>query len=188
MKVTRDQMAENRRRILDEAARLFRERGFDGVTVSEIMTAAGLTHGAFYGHFSSKEDLIAQAFAHVLVDGTGAVDSDSINLADYAKLYLSEKHRDKPGSGCLFSALGTEAVRTSAPVRPAMTASIRRQIEMFSRTAPGQTPAARRRAAIAGWSAMVGALILARIADDPALSEELLSETRAFLGDVPADS
>ena len=182
MKVSRDQVAENRRRILETAARLFRERGFDGVTVSEIMTAAGLTHGAFYGHFTSKEDLIAHSFAHVLAGSPSEDTRDQVNLADYAKAYLSEKHRDQPGNGCLFASLGTEAVRTSAPVRPAMTEAIRRQIETFSRTAPGETPAARRRAAIGSWSAMVGALVLARIADDPVLSSELLDETRAWLG------
>ena len=66
MKVSREQMAENRRRILDVASRLFREKGFDAVSVSEVMKAAGLTHGGFYGHFSSKDDLVAETVGHVL--------------------------------------------------------------------------------------------------------------------------
>jgi TetR/AcrR family transcriptional repressor of nem operon len=179
MKVSRDQVAEHRQRILEAAARLFRERGFEGVTVAEIMKAAGLTHGAFYGHFGSKEDLIAQAFAFVLGE---TASREARSLTDYAATYLTAGHRDSPGKACLFATLGTEAVRASPEVRRAMTIAIRRQIESLSRTAPGKTSAARRRAAIGSWSAMVGALILARLADDPALSDELLEETRAWLG------
>jgi len=182
MKVSRDQVAENRERILDAAARLFRERGFEGVTVAQIMSAAGLTHGAFYGHFASKEDLIAQAFAHVLFPEGDAGPEHS--LVDFAASYLSPAHRDEPGTGCLFSALGTEAARGAAPIRHTLTRSIERQIAEFSRTAPGATAAARRRAAIVSWSAMVGALMLSRIADDPALSDDLIGETRAWLAAV----
>ncbi|TKB51841.1 MAG: helix-turn-helix transcriptional regulator, partial [Mesorhizobium sp.] len=71
MKVSREQMAENRRRILEVASRLFRDKGFDAVSVAEVMKAAGLTHGGFYGHFNSKDDLIAQTLAHVLAADTG---------------------------------------------------------------------------------------------------------------------
>ncbi|WP_370880059.1 TetR/AcrR family transcriptional regulator [Labrys monachus] len=180
MKVSRDQVAENRQRILDAAAQLFRERGFEGVTVAQIMKAAGLTHGAFYGHFASKDELIAQAFAHVLCPGGEG--APAVGIADYAEGYLSAGHRDRPGAGCLFAALGTEAVRGAAPARHTLTQAIERRIEDFSRTAPGETPEARRRAAIASWSAMVGAVVLSRIADDPALSDELLAETKAWLG------
>ncbi len=180
MKVSKEQVADNRQRILDAAARLFRERGFEGVTVAQIMGAAGLTHGAFYGHFSSKEDLIAQSFAHVLFPGAELPDGA---MADYASAYLSAAHRDGPGNGCLFSALGTEAARTSGEVRSIMTQALKRRFEDFSRSAPGTTLAERRREAIAGWSAMVGALMLSRIVDDPALSEEILTETRSSLGD-----
>ena len=73
MKVSKEQVSENRRLVLEAAARLFRERGFDGVTVADVMRAADLTHGAFYGHFSSKEDLIAQAFAHVLAGSAATI-------------------------------------------------------------------------------------------------------------------
>lgn len=180
MKVSKEQVADNRQRILEAAARLFRERGFEGVTVAQIMAAASLTHGAFYGHFSSKEDLITQSFAHVLFPEVEQPDAGK-SMADYAAGYLSAQHRDEPGNGCLFSTLGTEAVRTSGGVRGTMTQALKRQIETFSQSAPGDTTQERRRAAIAGWSAMVGALMLARIADDPALSDEILTETKASL-------
>jgi TetR/AcrR family transcriptional regulator, transcriptional repressor for nem operon len=181
MKVSKERVAENRERVLDAAARLFREHGFEGVTVAQIMTAAGLTHGAFYGHFNSKDDLVAQSFAHVLFPESGGVRRGT-SMASFAESYLSTQHRDVPGNGCLFSTLGTEAARTSGPTRGTMTRALQQQFDEFSRTAPGKTSPERRRAAIVGWSAMVGALMLARISDDPALSDEILRETRAALG------
>ena len=182
MKVTREQMAENRGRILDEAARLFRERGFDGVSVAEVMAAAGLTHGGFYGHFESKDALIAAALAYAL-DPTRAAGRGK-SMADYGATYLSAGHRDDHAGGCPFSALGSEAVRATPETRQVMTEAIERQIARFSATAPGTAPKARRRAAIAGWASMVGGLILARLADDPALSDEILKATKAALADA----
>ena len=181
MKVSKEQVADNRQRILDAAAKLFRERGFEGVTVAQIMAAAGLTHGAFYGHFGSKEDLIAQSFGHVLFPEAGAP-GDGSSIAEFAGAYLSAAHRDRPGNGCLFSTLGTEVARTTGVARHTMTQAMERRIETFSETAPGTTPEERRRAAIAGWAAMVGAMVLARIADDPALSDEIMRQTKTALG------
>ena len=183
MRVSRDQVAENRQRILEAAARLFRERGFEHVSVAEIMIAAGLTHGAFYGHFASKEDLIAQAFSAALAQGAAWDEKD---LAGYAGGYLSAGHRDSPGVGCPFAALATEGARGPAPLRSTMTQALRRRIASFAQTAPGETAEERRRAAVASWSAMVGAVILARVADDPALSDEILKETRAWLTEAEA--
>jgi TetR/AcrR family transcriptional repressor of nem operon len=188
VKISREQVVENRRRILDAAARMFRERGFEAVTVAEVMKAAGLTHGAFYGHFDSKDELIAQAFEHVSVTARAAAGealaagSKPQTLKDFAAFYLRQDHRDDAGSGCLFSALGTEAARCSPEARHVLTESIQHQIDDLSRTAPGKTAAARRRAAIGSWSAMIGAVLVARIADDPALSDEFMAETRAWLG------
>ncbi|MEW9305949.1 TetR/AcrR family transcriptional regulator [Labrys neptuniae] len=176
MKVSREQVAEHRHRILEAAARLYREKGLEGVGVAQIMAAAGLTHGGFYGHFKSKEDLIAQALAHVLSQSEGAKPPGR-TMADYAAAYLTPAHRDARAEGCPFAALGSEAVRGSPDIRAVMTRSLRDQIEDFSATAAGETPQERRSAAIAGWAAMVGAVILARIADDPALSNEILSAT-----------
>ncbi|HEY4162297.1 MAG TPA: helix-turn-helix domain-containing protein [Dongiaceae bacterium] len=180
MKVSREEVAENRERILEAAGRLFRKRGFEDVTVAEIMQAARLTHGAFYGYFKSKEELIAESLAAALTPEPGA---KPIPLSEYADRYLREGHRDDPESGCLFAALGSEAVRANGDVRHIMTEALQRLIANFSRTAPGKTEAARRRAAIGSWSAMVGAVILARLADDEALSDDILAETRAWIGE-----
>jgi TetR/AcrR family transcriptional repressor of nem operon len=177
MKISKEQVADNRKRILDAAARLFRERGFEGVTVAQSMNAAGLTHGAFYGHFASKDDLIAQAFAHVLATGEHPTD-----MKAFAALYLSAAHRDDPGGACLFSSLGTEAVRTSREARHALTESVRSQIRKFGESAPGKTAEERRQAAVGSWAAMIGTVLLARIVDDPALSDQLMADTLAWLG------
>ncbi len=120
MRVTREQVQENRRRILEAAGRLFRERGFSAVTVAEVMEAAGLTHGGFYGHFASKEDLAAQALAQALAPAPREPGT-APDLAGFVAAYLSAAHRDRPGSGCALAALGSEAARQPAPVRRAFT-------------------------------------------------------------------
>jgi TetR/AcrR family transcriptional repressor of nem operon len=177
MRVTREQVTENRRTILDAAGRLFRERGYDAVTVAEVMRAAGLTHGGFYGYFRSKEELIAEALAAALAGGA----APSGDLGVYAARYLSRSHRDDRAHGCPTAALAAETARMEGGVRAEMTAGLRRQIERLGRVAPGETDAEKRRAAIGSWAAMVGAMILSRVSDDPALSEEMLDETRAWL-------
>jgi TetR/AcrR family transcriptional repressor of nem operon len=176
MKVSREQVLENKRTILEAAGRLFRERGFDSVTVADVMKSAGLTHGGFYGYFKSKDDLIAQALAEVL----GRAVAPPPDLADYAKRYLSPDHRSNVAGGCPVAALASETTRQPGGARAEMTAGLKAQIERLSRIAPGY-PAHKRRAAIGSWAAMVGAMILARMSDDAELSDEVLSETRAWL-------
>jgi TetR/AcrR family transcriptional repressor of nem operon len=180
VKVSKEQVAEHRARILDAAARLFRLRGFDDVTVAEVMKEAGLTHGAFYGYFPSKEALIAEAIGQALPPAPDKA-SPRRPAADYADGYLSVKHRDNPGTSCLFSSLGTEAARGSADLRHKLTEAVRSRIDHLSVEADGDTPKEKRRAAIAAWSAMVGAMVLARLVDDDGLSKEILKQTRASL-------
>lgn len=178
MRVSREQMAENRRKILEAASRLFREDGFEAVTVAQVMAAAGLTHGGFYGHFESKDDLIAQALAHALQPGP----STELGLAAYARAYLARSHRDDLAGGCPLAALSPEAARQGGAARTEMTAAVKRRVEKLSATAPGDTESEQRRAAIGSWAAMVGAVVLARLSDDPALSDEILAETHAWIG------
>lgn len=176
MKVSREQVQQHRERILAAASQLFRERGFDGVSVADVMKAAGLTHGGFYGHFDSKDALIGEALAY---DSPGRRKrTDALSVAEYADAYLGTHHRDNRGTGCPIAGVGSEAARASADVRAALTKVIRRQIDRFSAAAPGTTSALRRRAAIAAYSAMVGAVVLARIVDDEELSKEVLAATR----------
>jgi TetR/AcrR family transcriptional regulator, transcriptional repressor for nem operon len=177
MKVSREQVLENKAAILQAAGRLFRERGFDSVTVADVMKSTGLTHGAFYGYFTSKDDLIAQALAEVL----GGDVAPPPNLAAYAERYLSSSHREDVARGCPFAALASDTSREGGSARAAMTAGLKRQIERLGSVAPGADEARKRRAAIGSWAAMVGAMILARMSDDPEISDEVLNETRAWL-------
>jgi len=176
MKVTREQMAEHREKILDSAGKLFRAKGFDAVTVAEVMQAAGLTHGGFYGHFKSKDDLIAETLAHALTPRDGEMD-----FADFVKRYLAPRHRDDFAGGCSTAGMAAESIRQAPEARAAATQGLKKTLARMSGAAPGRTVADKRRAAIGSWSAMVGALILARLSDDAALSDEVLRETRAWI-------
>jgi TetR/AcrR family transcriptional regulator, transcriptional repressor for nem operon len=180
VKVSREQVAEHRVRILAAAARLFRQRGFDDVTVAEVMKDAGLTHGAFYGYFPSKEALIAEAVGQALPPAPDQAKPRRA-AAEFADGYLSVRHRDNRPTSCLFSSLGTEAARGSDDLRHRMTEAVRSRINHLSVEAEGDTPKEKRRAAIAAWSAMVGAMVLARLVDDETLSKEILSATRESL-------
>ncbi|WP_277980187.1 TetR/AcrR family transcriptional regulator [Sphingomonas phyllosphaerae] len=178
MRVSRDQMAMNRVRILTEASRLFRERGFDAVTVSEVMKAAGQTHGGFYSHFASKDDLVAQTVAFAL-DGEGETMPD---LQGWIDVYLSPLHRDHAGEGCPTASLAGLMRQQTLEARAAMAKGLDAQIDRLARSLPVGNAVERRREAIGRWSAMVGALVMARAVDDPALADELLTSTRAWIG------
>ena len=176
MRVTREQMARNRLRILDAASELFRDKGFDAVTVAEVMNAAGLTHGGFYGHFNSKDDLVANTLGHVFKFESSA----PFDLSDYVERYLSPLHRDNPGKGCPTAGMVAEVRHQSDIARKVMSDGTRAQIDRLSGGFSGDT-AERRRLAIVSWAAMVGAMMIARGVDDEKLSEELLSETRRWI-------
>ncbi len=178
MKVTQEQKAQNRTRILTEAGRLFREKGFEAVSVAEVMKAAGMTHGGFYGHFQSKDDLVAQTIAHAI--GSQSVIDD---LGTWIDTYLSQLHREHPDLGCPMAALAGFMRQQAPEARASMAQVLGSQINTLTDVMPGVDAAQRRRAAIGSWSAMVGALILSRSIDDPELSAEVLSETRAWIGE-----
>jgi TetR/AcrR family transcriptional repressor of nem operon len=173
--------AEKHERILDQASRLFRERGFSGVSVSEIMKATDLTHGSFYNHFDSKDALISKSLDYAsrksLADLANAKDSSESMLA-YVMDYLSPEHRDEPGNGCLMAALGTEIGREPV-ARASFTAHLKTSVERFAAYFPWSKKRNKRRNAIRTLSTLVGAMILARAVDDPAFSDEILSQVRA---------
>ena len=128
MRVTRKQAAANREKVLDVAGTLFRERGFDGIGVADIMKRAGLTHGGFYGQFASKDDLAAEATARVFGKAgwqerqTGKADP---SFGDVVRGYLSPRHRDDPGTGCWLAARPwLRSARRSGSCSPRMIASI----------------------------------------------------------------
>lgn len=172
-------MSANRARILKEAGRLFRERGFAPVTIADVMKAAGQTHGGFYGHFASKDALIAAVIAEAMpVDAFGPED-----LAAWIDAYLSPTHRDAPAHGCPTASLAGLMRDQSQAAREAMANGLEAQIARMARAAPRGSKAGRRRTAIGQWSAMVGALVMARAIGDAPLSDEILSETKNWLRD-----
>lgn len=186
MKVTREQALQNRDRVLDVAARLFRERGFDGIGVADLMKSAGLTHGGFYGQFASKEDLMAQACARAfegsLKSWHKAADrAPESPLAAVADIYLSTAHRDRPGDGCVIAALGADAARQGPTLRRVITEGAQSLVGLLAGLVPGRTKAIKRTRALATFAGMVGALVLARAVDDEALSDEILQSVAASI-------
>ena len=179
VKVSREQTVQNRERIIDTAAQLFRERGFEGIGVADLMKEAGLTHGGFYGHFSSKEDLITEASARALMRSLArftkvAERAPSDPLPAIASAYLTSRHRDKPGEGCLLAALGSDVSRQGPTVRRAVTDHLRSAVDLLATLIPGKSKAARRQKAISTYATLVGAMVMARAVHDRALSQEIL--------------
>lgn len=179
MRVSQARAAENRGRIVAAAGRLIRERGIDGVGIDAIMEAAGLTHGGFYRHFPSKDELVAEAVALGL---DGAPSADDASRDAYLERYLSPRHRDDRGGGCVMAALGGDIARGGAGARSALTRAVVGQITRFARWFEGRDDASAREQAIVTLAGMVGALVLARAVDDPALSDEILAAARSRLG------
>jgi TetR/AcrR family transcriptional repressor of nem operon len=175
--------AEKHERILNEAGRLFRERGFSGVSVSEIMKATGLTHGPFYNHFDSKEALMADSVMHAMqttLNGLDEAEGSAKGWADYLKRYLSVAHRDACGAGCTMAALAGE-VRQEPLVRGPFTVRLKAVVQKMASHFPWSSKRAGRGDSIRALSSMVGAMVLARAVDDEAFSNEILNEVRKGL-------
>jgi TetR/AcrR family transcriptional repressor of nem operon len=186
MRITREQADGNKARIVEAAATLFREKGFDGISVAELMRAAGLTHGGFYNHFESKDALEAAACARVFggsVANVGAVaaiadPADRARAFDaYRRRYVSKKARDAAAARCPMVAFAGDVSRQPPRVREQYAAGLRQYLDAFARAgASGKTRRSERRQALAQFAMLAGALTLARsVADaDPALSDEIL--------------
>lgn len=176
MKVSKEQVRENRMRIVATASELFRERGYDGVGVAELMSAAGLTHGGFYKHFGSKADLMAEAMSCGFTrsaESTAGVDREK-----FIEYYLSRQHRDEMGKGCVMSALGTDSARQSESIKATFAAGIERQLAVLSHQNKGD--AGSRADLIDTIAHLVGALVLSRACpDDSPLADEILDVCRS---------
>jgi TetR/AcrR family transcriptional regulator, transcriptional repressor for nem operon len=188
-RVSQDKAQENRERVVQAAARLYREKGFDGVGIADVMKSVGLTHGGFYAQFPSKDHLMAEACAHS-ADTLNKWWTELVqqaprkNLSALAASYLSQEHRDDPGSGCVVAGLGIDTSRQGTLVRSAFTAGVRRMLDVVMQVIPGRPAKVRRREALAGFSAMVGAVVLARAVNDEALSDEILAAARAHIAEM----
>ena len=166
-------------RIVSAAARAIRRSGYNGTGVADIMKEAGLTHGAFYAHFASREAMLAEAADRAGAESVAAAASVVAKvppekaLASMLRAYLSREHVEHAELGCPVAALGSEMPRQAPEVRRAATRRIKEMIDLVARQSPdwGQ-PGAHERA-LATVATMVGALVLARAVDEPALSEGL---------------
>jgi TetR/AcrR family transcriptional repressor of nem operon len=188
MKVSRQQAAANRDKVVDVASRLFRKHGFDGIGLADIMKAAGLTHGGFYGQFGSKDDLAAEACSRAIRKSWDVwVDPSSEGgFEAIVRNYLNPSHRNDRAHGCLFAALGSDIVRQPRSVRHSVTEGFRGTINKLLSLMPGRSAAVRRKRALVTMTGLVGALILSRAVDDPNLSDEILEAATTAFG-LPAE-
>lgn len=186
MRVSREQAEKNRGKIVKVASELFREKGFDGVGVDEVMKKAGLTHGGFYNHFFSKEMLAAEASARALA-GTAtcwreALEEDPRSaLNSIVDFYLGDDHCRDRSKGCAFAALAAEVPRHTKSVSRSFTNALRSHIDVLVHLVRGRTVAARQQHALATMSLLVGAVVLARAVDDAELSRSILDAAKAGL-------
>jgi len=190
MRVSKQKAAENREQILAAAARLFRENGIAATGVDMITRRAGLTHGGLYSQFSSKD---AVAAAAILVASRNSArrlrrpaerQPAEQGLRKVVRQYLSTSHRDERGRGCVLAALGTDIPRQPRAVREAFTIAVTGAFDLLAGWMPGRAASCRQQKAIAAFSAMVGALILARAVSDEALSQQILAVSAKWVVDA----
>ncbi len=189
-RVSREQADSNRTAITDAASRLFRERGINGVSVSDLMAAAGFTHGGFYGHFDSKDALAAEACRAAFDRSAGRwkkrigeSESDVSARAALVDNYLSDKARRSPGISCPASSLAVDAARepSESPVRDSFAAGVEELTGILAALQRTGEAEAGRRQALADLSTMVGALVLARATAGREISDEILTAARERL-------
>ncbi|SHL99251.1 TetR/AcrR family transcriptional regulator [Phytopseudomonas punonensis] len=189
MRVSKAQAQANRALIVETASHLFRERGYDGVGVADLMAAAGFTHGGFYKHFGSKADLVAESAACGIsktLELTQAADA-----AQFFDFYVSRKHRDSRDAGCTLAALGGDAARQAENLKSIFADGIDSLLATLARNESGTDGDAsqEQRATLIGQLAQaVGAIVLSRACpDDSALADEIINVCRAQLLAVAAD-
>jgi TetR/AcrR family transcriptional repressor of nem operon len=183
-RVSRDQADANRLRVAQTAARLYREGGFELTSVAEIMESAGMTVGAFHRQFGSKEALAVEAcqhaFAELILCWQQQIHQGGGNHQTFSRLvdeYLSTKHRDESGDGCVASALASDIAHQPkrSRLRKIFTAGVRQSVETLDAVLPASlSPKKRRRRALAVYATLVGAMTIARATSEDPISEEIL--------------
>jgi TetR/AcrR family transcriptional regulator, transcriptional repressor for nem operon len=191
MKVTKDKSAENRRALVRAASKLFRQHGIDGVGVADICKEAGLTHGALYAQFFSKDALAAEALAEAQRRShertIASVEEHTPTIGERLDSYISKRHRDSIATGCAIAASGSEIARHDESVSLALAEGFERSVCAFETAVqPSAVTATSRQRALAIVVAEIGAVIVARglAKSNPELSNEVLSASRRVLGEV----
>lgn len=182
MKVTKAQVQANRAHIVETASALFRERGYDGVGIADLMAVAGFTHGGFYKHFSSKSDLLAEAASCGFAQS--AAKAEGVDAMEFVRQYLSRAHRDARGDGCTMAALCADAARQPAPIKTAFATGVESLLATLSTQygAPedGKRAGELRARCIDVLAQAIGAMVLSRACpDDSPLADEILDVCRA---------
>jgi TetR/AcrR family transcriptional regulator, transcriptional repressor for nem operon len=178
-----------RQKIVDAAGAAFRARGAGGAGLADVMQEAGLTHGGFYAHFKSKDELIAAALKAINTarlarfKDAAAGSEDGTALSTAVDLYLTSRHREHPESGCAIAALGSELAREDGAARHQMSKNVQAWLELFAQSAPGSNAKVKMRQATATFAAMIGGMIMARAVEDPHQADRILADVRAFLQD-----
>jgi len=175
---SQEDKAESHDRIVRVAAARFREDGVDSIGVADLMKEAGLTHGGFYRHFASRDELVAEAIERALHDGGRVVDalanSKRASVAALVDAYLSAAHRDDLATSCAVTTLAGDVARSNDRARSAYTRQVNTYLELLSKLIATDRPRSRRMKAIAALSTLVGAVSLARAVNDDKLSREIL--------------
>jgi len=180
MRVSKQVMAENNSKIIKEAARLFRERGVESTSVNDVMGAAGLTHGGFYRHFLSKDELVIAAVKKAFKESIDSlkIDMEQQNakraVINFVQQYLSEQHVTKPGSGCPVAALAAEADRKSKVLKNALAEGVKQIVNLLAQGIEG-TPDEKLEKATGLLSVLVGTIVLARSAKTKQRRSKVLS-------------
>jgi TetR/AcrR family transcriptional repressor of nem operon len=192
-RVSKQQMERNREAIEQVSSQLFRERGLNGVSVNDLMAAVGLTHGGFYGHFASKDELVAVASRRAAEESDQRWEALSSQpgkhtLQTLIDGYLSVKHRDCPAEGCVVTALAADVAREGAdkPVHQAYLSGAKSMLARLESLSSLEDEQQRQQQALAQMAMLVGALTLARATRGDALSEQFLNAARQAL--LPADA
>ena len=182
MKVTKAQAQANRARIVETASVLFRERGYDGVGIAELMAAAGLTHGGFYKHFQSKCQLVDEATA--CSTAQIAAQMQGVDAAEFVRRYVSREHRDSRTNGCTMAALGGDAARQPEAIRARFAAGIEALLAAMQ-CQSGADAHLPRDQALSMLAHAVGAIVMSRACpDDSPLADEILAACSSIILDA----
>jgi len=184
MRYSREHKLETHARIVKKASVRLREKGARGIGVADLMKDAGLTHGGFYAHFDSRDALVIEAFAYAMDRGTerwrklAEQTPPEQRLSTIVDSYLTALHRDDPGHGCAIPTLGAEIARESPKTRKAFVAKLEQMIDLLALQVPAVPRKAARKQAMAVIATMIGTLVMARVAGNGDLSDEILDAGR----------
>jgi TetR/AcrR family transcriptional repressor of nem operon len=181
MRKSREEAAQTRKRIVTTAAAEFRKNGIVATGLNDLMRSAGLTHGGFYKHFESKDQLVAEASAEAVETIIEFITNADARGTPAATSYLATSHRDNPSTGCPLAAIGSELGRSDEKTRAAATEGYLKLVKIMAGQFGKLSPDVARRRALVAVSTMIGALTMSRMVTDPELSAEILKEAEQSL-------